>query len=59
MGDEAIRVGERPRREGVRREARVHEQQRAFDQRIREVRKERTQLWRRQHPFVDDCSRRQ
>ena len=59
VGDEAIRVGERPRRERVRREAGVHEQQRALDAGIDEVGEELAELRRRQHPLVDDRAGRQ
>ena len=37
VGDVAVRVGERPRRERVRREAAVHEQQRALDALVEEI----------------------
>ncbi len=59
VGDEAVRMGKRPRRERVGREARVHEQQRALDTRIDEVREELAELRCRQHPLVDDRAGRQ
>ena len=59
VGDVPVRVSERPRREGVGREPGVDEQQRALDPVVGQVAEELTQLRRREHPLVDDRSRRQ
>ena len=58
VGDVAVRVGERPRRERVGREAAVDEQQRALEALVGEVGEERRQLRRGQHPLVDERARR-
>ncbi len=59
VGDEAVRVGERPRRERVRREAAVHEGEGALEALVGEVGIERRQLRGRQHPLVHERPRRQ
>ncbi len=55
--DEAVRVRERPRRERVGREARVHEGELAGEARVGQVREERLELAGRQHALVDDGAR--
>ena len=55
--DEAVRVRERPRRERVGREARVHEGELAGEVRVGQVREERLELAGRQHALVDDGAR--
>jgi hypothetical protein len=52
--DVAVRVRAIPARERVGAEARVHERQRGFHQRIAEIREIRRELHRRQHSFVDE-----
>ena len=59
VGDEAVRVGERPRRERVGREPGVHQQQRRLDARVGEIGEELAQLGSGEHPLVDDRARRQ
>ena len=59
VGDEAVRVRQRPRRERVGREAAVDQQQRALEPLIVQVGEELRQLRRRQHPLVDERARRQ
>ena len=55
--DHAIRVRELPARERVRREAGVHERQRAREARVAEVRVVAPELRRGQHPLVDERAR--
>ncbi len=57
VGDVAVRVGERPRRERVGGEAAVHQQQGALEALVVEVVEELRQLRRRQHPLVDERAR--
>ena len=57
--DQAVRVRELPAREGVRREARVDERERAREPLVGEVREVAPQLRRGEHPLVDDRSRRE
>ena len=57
VGDHAVRVRERPARERVRREARVHERHRARHLRVAEVREEAAHLVGDEHPLVDDRAR--
>ncbi len=57
VGDHAIGVRQRPARERVRREARVHERHRALHLRILQVREEVAHLVGDQHPLVDDRAR--
>ena len=57
--DVAVRVGQRPRRERVRREPGVHQRQSARDPLVREVRVERLELRLGQHALVDQRARRQ
>ncbi len=59
VGDVAIRVGERPRRKRVGREALVHQRKRGFDQRVRQIGEHALDLRRRQHALVDERVRRQ
>jgi hypothetical protein len=59
VGDEPVRVGQRPRRERVRREPGMHQQQRGLDPRVEQVGEELGQLRCRQHSLVDDRARRQ
>ena len=59
VGDEAVRVGERPGRERVGREATVDEQQRALEPLVVQIREELPELRCRQHPLVDERARRQ
>ncbi len=56
--DVAKRVRERPGREGVRREALVHERHCALDQRVRQVGELLLDLHRVQHALVDDRAMR-
>ncbi len=53
VGDEAVRVGARPTREGVGREPGVHQRQRGFEIRIVEIREILGQLAGREHALVD------
>ena len=53
VADHAIGVGELPAREGVGREAAVHERQRAGEALVLEVGVEAAQLGRLEHPLVD------
>ena len=53
VGDEPIRVGQRPRRERVGAEAAVHQCHRTLEALVAEVGEEHLQLRRREHPFVD------
>ena len=55
--DHAVRVGELPAREGVRRVAGVHEGEGARDPFVREVEIEALELRGRQHSLVDKCPR--
>ena len=55
----AVRVRERPRREGVGAEPLMHERQRRFHVRIRQIGKHRLDLIGDQHAFVDQRVRRQ
>ncbi len=57
--DVAIRVRERPRRERVGAEALMHERERRFERRVRQVRERRRQLPRRQHALVGERVARQ
>ena len=57
--DVAVWVRERPRRKGVRAEPLVHERQRRFEVRIRQVWKHRLELPCRQHALVDERACRQ
>ncbi|MGC0381998.1 hypothetical protein RKD33_002215 [Streptomyces sp. SAI-129] len=57
--DEAVRVGERPAREGVGGEAGVHERDRGGEAAVGQVREERLQLAGGQHALVDDGARGQ
>ena len=59
VGDHPVGVGQRPGREGVRREAGVDESEGAFDPAVGEVRVELGQLRCGEHPLVDDGSSRQ
>ena len=59
VGDHPIRVRELPARERVRREARVHERERADDALVAQVDEVAPQLRRREHPLVDDRPRRE
>ena len=52
--DEAVRVGERPAREGVRGEPGVHERDRGGEAAVGQVREEGLQLAGGQHALVDD-----
>ena len=53
VGDEAIRVGQRPRREGVGAEPAVHQRQRAFEPLVTEVGEEDRQLRSGEHALVE------
>ena len=57
--DEAVRVRQRPRRERVGREARVHQRERAGEARVGQVGEERRELTGGEHALVDDGARRQ
>ena len=57
--DVAVRVGERPRREGVRAEALVDQRERRLHVRVDEVGEGRRDLVGRQHALVDQRVRRQ
>ncbi len=57
VGDHPVGVRERPRRERVGREARVHERELGGETRVREVGEERLELAGREHPLVDDRAR--
>ena len=57
--DVAVRVRQRPGREGVGREARVHQCQRADHPAVGQVGEERLELTGRQHALVDDRARGQ
>ena len=59
VGDVAERVGQRPAREGVGREPRVHDRQRRGDPLVGEVGEEVVELVGRQHPLVDQGPRGQ
>ena len=59
VGDQPVGMRELPAREGVRREARVDERERARDALVAEVGEVAPQLRRRQHPLVDDRPRRE
>ena len=59
VGDVAVRVGQRPGRERVRREAAVDQQQRALDPLVQQVGEELGQLGGGQHPLVDEGAGRQ
>ena len=59
VGDESIRMRERPRREGVGREAAVHERDGRLDPAVGEIGEERQQLPCREHALVDERARRQ
>ncbi len=52
-------MGERPRREGVGRKARVHERQRGLDALVHEVGEELRQLRRGEHALVHERARRE
>ena len=54
VSDPPERVGQRPRREGVRGEPRVHDAQRAGQPIVLQVKIERLQLRRGQHALVDE-----
>ena len=55
----AVGVRQRPARERVGREARVHQRQARLERRVAQVGEELAQLLRRQHPLVDDGAGRQ
>ena len=57
--DDAVRVRQRPRREGVGAEALVHERQRRLDERVPEIRKHDLDLTSREHALVDQRVARQ
>ncbi len=57
--DVAVRVRERPGRERVRREPRVHQDQRAGEPAVGQVGEERLELGRGEHPLVDERAGRQ
>ena len=57
VGDEAVRVGERPRREGVRREPAVHQSEGALETLVGEIGEELGELGGRQHPLVHEGPR--
>ncbi len=57
VGDHPVRMRERPARERVRREARVHERQARCDPRVTQVGEVARQLRRGQHALVDDRPR--
>ena len=59
VGEVAVRVGEGPAREGVGREAGVHQGQRALEALVAQIREKDVHLWRREHPFVDHGTRRE
>ena len=54
VGDAAVGVRQRPRRERVGREAGVHEGERRLEARVGQVGVERLELARREHALVDD-----
>ena len=54
MGDEAVRMGKRPRREGIGREPRVHERDPALCSLVGEIGEEPAQLLGGEHALVDD-----
>ncbi len=56
VSDDAIRVRQRPRREGVGREPRVHQGHGTFDALIDQVGVKRSDLRCREHPLVDEGS---
>ena len=57
--DVAVRMRERPRRKRVRAESLVHERERRFDGRIRQIGKHRLDLIGDQHALVDERVRRE
>ena len=57
--DVAVGVRQRPARERVRREAAVHQHERADEPRVGQVGEERLELPGREHPLVDEGARRQ
>ena len=59
VGDEAVRVCERPRREGVRGETAVHQRQRGFHALVRQVGEELLEFRRGEHSLVDEGASRQ
>ena len=59
VGDEPVRVRERPRRERVRREPGVDDEQCGLDAIVGQIAEEGAQLRRREHPLVDDRAGRQ
>jgi len=59
VGDEAVRVSEWPRWEGVRAEATVHQRKSRFDALVGQVGKARSELGRGEHALVDERARRQ
>ena len=59
VGQEPVRMGQRPRREGVGREPGVHQGQTAVEGRVREVGEELAELRAGEHPLVDEGARRQ
>ena len=59
VGDVAVRVGQRPRRERVGREPRVDERQRRLDALVDEVGEELGELGRGEHALVDERAARQ
>ncbi len=59
VGDEPVGVGERPGREGVRREARMHEGEGRLEALVGEVREEVPQLVGREHALVDEGAGRE
>src|SRR3546814_10435909 len=59
VGDQAVRVRERPRREGVGGEARVHEGKARLDPLVGEVCEEVAHLVADEHALVDEGARRE
>ncbi len=59
VGQVAVGMGERPRREGVGREPRVHEGEPAVEGRVREIGEELPELMPGEHSLVDQGARRQ
>ena len=59
VGDETERVRQRPRREGIGREPRMHQRQRRVEQRVAQVGKHLLDLVGREHALVHEGARRQ
>ena len=59
VGEVAVRMGQRPGREGVGAEARVHQRQRRLDTAVVQVGEELRELLGDQHALVDDGPARQ